>query len=103
MCDTWFLHLAGSEAPVLVILVLSLGGVSYTAVRRLKRLEVGVQNVRGLIGELPPSQPVGRLTPLSPGLTSIPEWQQQEEWQQADLKKKTEQLREIREELDKLH
>ena len=53
MCDTWFLHLAGSEAPVLVILVLSLGGVSYTPVRRLKRLEVGVQNVRGLIRGTP--------------------------------------------------
>lgn len=94
---------------LLVILVLSLGGVSYTAVRRLKRLEVGIQNVRGLIGEqpqwiktaplideqqLPPSHPVGQLRPLT-------ELVQQQ--QQAELKRKTEQLRAIEEELDKLH
>jgi heme/copper-type cytochrome/quinol oxidase subunit 2 len=135
---------------ILVILVLSLGGVSYTAVRRLKRLEVGIQNVRGLIGQqpqwvatapltdqLPPSHPVGQLRPLNPQAQDIPKApvgkltpispqvggiptapvgklrplndphvlaeELSKQWQQAELKRKTEQLRAIGEELDKLH
>ena len=126
-----------SLTMILFILVLGLCMVTYTAVRRLKRLEVGIQNVRELIGQqpqwvatapltdqLPPSHPVGQLRPLNPQAQDIPkapvgkltplndphvlaeelskQWQRQE-WQQAELKGKTEQLRAIGEELDKLH
>jgi hypothetical protein len=144
-------------ATLLAILVASLSLTTYIAVRKMKRLEAGIQNVKVMIGELlPPTHPVGKLTPVygvqpkqasKPPLpsgyydveapseaTSSPEsargnwydpqgnphlvaydpsgkmhiwvdakgWILPENWVYEELEKQTNQLRQIKEELDKL-
>jgi hypothetical protein len=91
----------------LTVLICCLSLISYTAVRKVKRLESGIQNVNHFIdSELRiPTVPVGKLRPVYPQSQSenMPPALSPQQAQQAELTRRIEGLQTIREMFSKLN